>query len=103
MMPLERHEIMDWLERFRGTTVYLHVEVTPGAFVRNAKTDIAAVHAAGDGPFRVALELPDRGWIRVEGLTHGLLDEQGRLLLAGHDELGRLTTALQLSREPFPA
>lgn len=44
----------------------------------------------------------DIGWIYAEGLTDYEIDGQGRLLMAGHDEEGRLAVALQLSRTPWP-
>lgn len=103
MQPIIASELESNLRQYEGHTVYLHVEVTPGAFVRNMKTLILKSYAAGTGPFRVALKLPDHGWVRVEGLTHGLMDEKERLILAGHDDNGRLTAALEISREPFPA
>lgn len=42
------------------------------------------------------------GWIYAQGLTDFEVDAKGRLLLAGHDEEGRLAVSLQLSRTPFP-
>jgi hypothetical protein len=41
------------------------------------------------------------GWVYAEGVTHWEKDEKNRLLLAGHDEKGRLAVALQLSLTPF--
>ena len=41
------------------------------------------------------------GWIYAEGLTHFEVDEQDRLLLAGHDYKGKLAVALQISKKPF--
>lgn len=103
MQPINPSELESLLRPFEGRTAYLHVEVTPGAFVRNVLAQVEKTHVAGAGPYRVALKLAEHGWVRVEGLTHRARDEQERLLLAGHDDKGRLTTALQLSRTPFPA
>jgi len=96
-------ELAELLRGFEGGTVFLHVEVTPGAFVRNVKAEILKSHVAGEGMYRVALQLPEDGWIRAEGLTHAVVDEEGRLIIASHDELGRLTVALEISREKLPA
>jgi len=102
---------------FVGHRVYLHLETTPGAYaaeswdgskglaagayIRNAEVCIKRAVIAGRGPFRVGLQM-ENGWIYAEGLTDWELDAQGRLLLAGHDEVGRLAVALELSRTPFP-
>jgi len=102
MRPIEIERLETLLQEYEGRFPYIHVEVTPGAFVRNARVQVAKAYARGSGPYRVALRLEDDGWIRAEGLTH-MADEPGRLLLAGHDELGRLTCALQLSTERFEA
>jgi len=103
LRQIQLEELIDCLRRYEGGTSFVHVEATPGAFVRNAAVAIEQAFAAGEGPYRVGLRLADDGWIRVEGLTHLTIDEEGRLLLAGHDDKGRLTTALELSRERFPA
>jgi hypothetical protein len=101
MQTIDRSVLTAALAAFDGHAVYMHVEVTPGGFARNIPLTVEASFVHGDGPFRVALRLPDRGWIRVEGLTHMTVDEMGRLLLAGHDSDGKLTTALELSPTPF--
>lgn len=103
MQHIQMEELKLHLRSYEGKQVYVHVEVTPGAFVRNVKVHIAQTYANGNGPYRVALRLEDDGWIRVEGLTHLTIDAEGRLIVAGHDEKGRLTAALELSIEPFPA
>jgi hypothetical protein len=103
MRQIHPSELEEWLLPYEGLAAYLHVEVTPGAFVRNVRASIEQAYVAGSGPYRVALRLKEHGWIRVEGLTHCEKDAEERLLLAGHDDLGRLTSALQLSLKPFPA
>jgi hypothetical protein len=94
-------KVNEKLHSFTGSSAFAHVEVTPGGFCRNIQLQITDTFVHGDGPYRVSIKLPNRGWIRVEGITHYEIDDKGRLLLAGHDELGRLTTALQLSSEAF--
>ncbi|HZG85612.1 DUF1806 family protein [Paenibacillus sp.] len=102
MQPIEIERLETVLQAYEGRTPYIHVEVTPGAFVRNVTAAIEQAYVRGSGPYRVALRLKGDGWIRAEGLTH-MAEEPGRLLLAGHDELGRLTCGLQLSTERFEA
>lgn len=110
MQPIDPRRVQQSLDALAGQEVYLHLETTRGAyapdpygaFARNVRIRYRRGRIAGRGPaYRVGLELED-GWVVAEGLTHWELDAAGRLLLAGHDAEGRLTVALELSREPFP-
>ncbi|MBX5476596.1 MAG: YojF family protein [Clostridia bacterium] len=109
MTPIDPAQVTARLKEFAGQPVYVHLETTTGAytkgafgaFVRNAVIRFAEGRVAGHGPFRVGLRL-EEGWLYAEGLTHWEVDAEGRLLLAGHDDQGRLTVALELSRAPFP-
>lgn len=94
--------------------VYLHLETTngayashndtsffsAGAYIRNALVRYEIGKITGDGPYRVGLKI-NLGWVYAEGLTHFEEDEEGRLLLAGHDHNGKLAVALELSATPF--
>lgn len=61
-------------------------------------------HLRGSDRYRVALRCADAGWVRVEDLTHWLVDDDGRLAFAAFaDAQERLRCTLELSREPFPA
>ncbi|CAM3691432.1 YojF family protein [Alicyclobacillus pomorum] len=113
MGPIAKDEVQKAIERFIGKDVYLHLETTNGAYaarqgamavcayIRNGKVQFHRGLITGDGPYRVGLKM-DNGWIYAEGLTDYEIDEQGRLLLAGHDTEGRLAVALELSEQPFP-
>ncbi len=106
--------VQQTIDQFAGDDVFIHVEITngayashkdksffsSGAFVRNAQVCFEHGKITGEGPFRVGLKLPF-GWVYAEGLTHFQIDEQGRLLLAGHDYEGKLAVALQISKKPF--
>jgi hypothetical protein len=105
------------LQKYVGRDVYLHLETTNGAYaaqgrdgvkqmavcayIRNGLIQFRRAAVAGNGPFRVGLQM-ETGWIYAEGLTDWEIDDAGRLLLAGHDEQGRLAIALELSFTPFP-
>lgn len=115
MQPIDPVPTQTALNRFLDADTYLHVETTNGAyakspfgmFARNVVARFGRATISGRGPYRVGLRLgapaePAAGWIYAEGLTHWQEDEAGRLLLAGHDEEGRLTVALELSLTPFP-
>ncbi|HYF76087.1 MAG TPA: YojF family protein [Symbiobacteriaceae bacterium] len=108
MKPIQVKSVQDALQAFVNRDVYLHIETTTGAYaamvvcayVRNAVIRFSRATIAGTGPYRVGLQM-DHGWTYAEGLTDWTLDEQGRLLLAGHDADGRLAVSLQLSLTPF--
>lgn len=107
-------DVQELINSFAKQEVYLHLETTNGAYashvdesfysasayIRNAKVAYEHGKVIGPGPYRVGLKL-EMGWIYAEGLTHFELDEQGRLLLAGHGNDGKLGVALEISHSPF--
>lgn len=117
MEPIQKEELQPVLERYIGGPVYIHLETTNGAyaatgslgvkqmavcaFIRNGEVEISRAQVAGEGPFRTGLQIGG-GWIYAEGLTDWEIDGEGRLLMAGHDEGGRMAICLELSRQPFP-
>ena len=109
MIPIETERVQQALDSLVNTDLYVHLETTSGAytknaasaFIRNARVRFSHGRIKGDSPYRVGLKMP-HGWIFAEGLTDWEpLDDEGRLLLAGHDSDGKLTVALQLSPKPF--
>lgn len=101
MNPINQREVENLLRMFIGEEIYVHSEATSYVFVRNFKVKLTQAYAAGEGPFRVALRFDQIGWLRMEALTHYELDEEGRLLLAGYDDRGRMNVALHLGKGPF--
>ncbi len=114
MKPIRREEVQSKLDAMTNQNLYLHLETTNGAYaalrqenamaicayIRNGKIRFIRGTISGEGPYRVGLKMED-GWIYGEGLTDFEIDEKGRLLLAGHDDDGRLAVALELSNMPF--
>ena len=108
MELVEVKKLQVQLDAFAGKDVYLHLETThfnegffnAGAFIRNVVINYELGKVVGDSPHRVGLKLP-HGWVYAQGITHYELDEQGRLLLAGHDGTGKLAVALEISETPF--
>ncbi len=114
MGPIDKARVQAALDRFLNREVYLHLEttngayaahfqeskMTVGAYIRNGRIRFSRGIITGDGPYRVGLKL-ELGWVYAEGLTEFELDEADSLLLAGHDEMGRLAVALELSVNPF--
>lgn len=114
MQKLQIGPAHEALQNFLNQPVYLHLETTNGAyanhfnekvmtinaFIRNTKVIISRATIVGKSPYRVGLKL-EEGWVVAEGLTDFKIDEQNRLLLAGHNEEGKLAIALQLSHTPF--
>jgi hypothetical protein len=99
---------------FAHKDVYIHLETTngayashndqaffsAGAYIRNALVTYELGKITGNGPYRVGLKI-NLGWIYAEGITHFEIDEENHLLLAGHDNTGKLAVALEISNTPF--
>ena len=114
MEPIKLAEVQGIINQFARQDVYIHLETTngayashfnegffsAGAYIRNAKVNYEHGKIIGDGPYRVGLKI-EIGWVYAEGLTHFELDEEKRLLLAGHGSDGKLAVALQISSTPF--
>lgn len=114
MEPIQISAVQEKVNELSGKDVYIHLETTngayashfnetffsAGAYIRNAKVNYEHGKIVGDGPFRVGIKM-EIGWIYAEGLTHFEVDEQGRLLLAGHGYDGKLAVALEISETPF--
>ncbi|OAS19230.1 DUF1806 family protein [Paenibacillus oryzisoli] len=102
MNIIDKNQVAKELQTFVGSDVYVHSEATSYMFVRNFKVSVTHAFIAGKGPYRAAVRYDGHGWLRMEALTHYEVDEQGRLLLAGYDDRGRMNVALHLGKEPFP-
>ncbi|WP_419871860.1 DUF1806 family protein [Candidatus Pristimantibacillus sp. PTI5] len=102
MKYINKPELEAAFQGFRAQEAYLHSEATSFVFVRNFKVRLEEVFIAGEGPYRLALRFDEIGWLRMEALTHYEIMADGKLLLAGYDEFGRMNVALHLGKEPFP-
>lgn len=114
MELINQKSVQDAINHFANQDVYLHLETTngayashndqsffsAGAYIRNALVRYELGKITGNGPYRVGLKI-NLGWVYAEGITHFEMDEQGRLLLAGHDNDGKLAVALEISTTPF--
>lgn len=113
MKAIVKEEVQELLNQFANKDVYVHLETTNGAYashfgnkgvnvgayIRNAKLNYTNAVIAGDRGYRVGLNT-QLGWVYGEGLTDFEVYD-GKLLLAGHDDEGRLMVALQISETPF--
>ncbi|MFC4322820.1 YojF family protein [Litchfieldia salsa] len=114
MKTIMINDVQTCLDERINEELYLHLETTNGAYaahndetkmnvgayIRNTIIKFSLGKITGIGPYRVGLKT-ELGWVYAEGLTDYHVDEDGRLLLAGHDSEGRLAVALQLSKNPF--
>jgi hypothetical protein len=101
MKPIDRQTVLSAVESFLGVQVYVHFEA-PGSIFRNALCVFSEAGIKGEGPYRLALRSKDGSvWIRMEGLIDYDVDEQGRLFIAEHDDVGRLIRGVTLSRHPL--
>lgn len=115
MQQIHLNVVQREIDRFTNKKVYLHLETTDGAYashynknsytsgayIRNAHVKYTQGKITGTGPYRVGLRL-EIGWVYAEGVTHFEIDHLNRLLLAGHNDEGKLAVALQISEQPFP-
>ncbi|MBM7541535.1 YojF family protein [Amphibacillus cookii] len=115
MEKIKARLIQDYLNQFVDRPVYIHLETTNGAyathhnreaynvgaFIRNAQVTFSQAKISGDEKsYRVGLKTGN-GWVYAEGLRDYQIDQHKRLLLAGHDDQGRLLVTLELSLQPF--
>ena len=114
MKPVDIEQLQELINSYANEDVYIHLETTngayathfnenvfnAGAFIRNVVLRYELGKVAGESPHRVGLKLP-HGWVYAQGITHFELDEHERLLMAGHDQSGKLAVALEISRTPF--
>src|SRR5690625_159092 len=114
MKPINIEKVKAKLYSFLNKPVYVHLETTNGAYashfgnkgvnvgayIRNAQITYTNAEIKGDISFRVGLKT-ELGWVYAEGLTDWEWYENSKLLLAGHDQDGRLMVALQISETPF--
>lgn len=114
MKPIEIDTVQGLLNDFKEKPVYVHLETTNGAYashfgnqgvnvgayIRNAQLTFTEAEIKGNSSYRVGLKT-EIGWVYAEGLTDFEIYEETKLLLAGHDQDGRLMVALQISETPF--
>ncbi|MED4202804.1 YojF family protein [Neobacillus mesonae] len=114
MEVIDVRRVQEFINQFANQDVYIHLETTngayashydqtffsAGAYIRNALVRYELGKITGSGPYRVGLKI-NLGWVYAEGITHFEIDDQGRLLLAGHDYKGKLAVALEISTTPF--
>jgi hypothetical protein len=102
--PIDGDELARALGRLSGRRVYLHVEVTPGGFVRNLAADVVEAVVRCDGPtWRLALRCGGHGWVVLEGLTHMTICTGEPLQMCTLIEEDRLTRVIQISEEALAA
>lgn len=115
MKPIDRQLVQNHLSNLAGESLYIHLETTngayathndqsffsAGAFIRNVQLSFLHGKITGKGPYRIGLET-EQGWLYAEGLTDWEIDDEDRLLFAGHDSTGKLAIALEMSKKPFP-
>ncbi|MDY0393221.1 YojF family protein [Virgibacillus halophilus] len=114
MKSIEIEQVQNVLEGFINKEVYIHLETTNGAYtghfnkalnagvyIRNAQVSFSqAKIVPAEIGYRIGLKM-NLGWIYAEGLTDWEMFEDTKLLMAGHDEDGRLMVALEISETPF--
>jgi hypothetical protein len=114
VQPIDKQGVQQVLDKLKDQDIYLCLEMTTGAyashtdssrftastFISNGMIRASQASIAGSGPYRIGLKTQS-GWVYSEGLTHWEEQETERLIVAGHNDEGKLVVGLQLSKEPF--
>jgi len=101
MRTLGASEARDRLEAWRGLQVYVHLEVNPEAYLRNASATLDEVGIFGDGLYRVHLRFrnPD-GLLYIQDVTE-FVEDGSALVMMGFDGQNRVRQTLTVSKEPL--
>lgn len=114
MQPIDAAGVQRVLDTLKNQDIYVLLEMTTGAyashrnkasftastFIHNGLINFSHGSVAGEGPYRVGLKTQS-GWVYAQGLTHWDPAETERLIMAGHDQEGKLVVSLNLSKVPF--
>jgi len=114
MNLINREKVNERLNAFKNTDVYLHMEMTMGAytshrdqsvhpasnFIKNVMIKYEHGLLSEGPPYRVGLKLGE-GWVYAEGMTHWDETDNERIVIAGNDKDGKLIASLQISKTPF--
>jgi hypothetical protein len=101
MVPINSQALLDKLQQWLGTNIYIHIEINPGGYFRNGKATLSNVHVKGNQPFRVFLEMDQQqSIIQVDDLTHMSISEE-LVVICGYDHVERLARTLEISSKPF--
>src|SRR5699024_9607079 len=109
MEPIHRENVQLLLNDFANKPVYIHLETTNeaypshvgnkgvnvGANSRNAQVIFSKAVRQGDIGYRVGLNT-ELGWVDAQGLRDFELMDDETLLIACHDEEGRIMVAMQI-------
>lgn len=101
MQTLSIVETKKILESYVNQTVYVHLEVNPEAYVRNAALTFTKCEFFGNDSLRVhlALKNPD-GMLSIKDVTD-FYDDDGVIVLCGYDDQSRIAQTLSISLKPL--
>ncbi|WP_234969652.1 DUF1806 family protein [Alicyclobacillus vulcanalis] len=89
------------LEAWRGQRVYVHLEVNPEAYLRNASGTLDEVGLFGEGLFRVHLRLRDpAALVYIQDVTE-FVEDGSAIVMMGLDGQHRVRQTLTVSDTPL--
>ncbi|WP_206831410.1 DUF1806 family protein [Alicyclobacillus fructus] len=101
MRTLGIAEAKAMLEAWRGTRVYVHLEVNPEAYLRNASATLADAGLFGDGLYRVHLRFRDPdGLLYIQDVTE-FVEDGSALVMMGLDGQNRVRQTATVSKIPL--
>ncbi|AEJ42916.1 DUF1806 family protein [Alicyclobacillus acidocaldarius] len=101
MRTLGAAEAKERLEAWRGSRVYVHFEVNPEAYLRNASATLDEVGMFGDGLYRLHLRFRDPdGLLYIQDVTE-FVEDGSALVAMGLDGQNRVRQTLTVSLAPL--
>lgn len=101
MRVLGVEEAVTWLNNYQNRDVYLHMEVNPHGYLRNAKVRLQSSHIHGDDDYRVYLTLSEpTGLVQLNGVTE-ICEDKGVLIFTAYDTQDRILETLIVSPSPL--
>lgn len=101
MKTLSVLDAKTWLSQRLGLEVFLHMEVNPEAYIRNASVQLLKADILGDGPYRVHLQWESPAGILTINDISDMVEDDGVLVFTGYDSQTRIAQTLCLSQQPL--
>lgn len=101
MEKLSLEQTQAWFAKVCGLRIYLHMEVNPEAYIRNAYVNLVSAHIIGDGPYRIHLQWTEPQGIMTINDISEMYDDGGILVCTGYDSQTRIAQTLSVSLQPL--
>ncbi|WP_067618863.1 DUF1806 family protein [Alicyclobacillus acidiphilus] len=101
MQTLSLDEAKNVLQSYVNRPVYIHLEVNPEAYLRNALVTYTKCEFFGEDSYRVHFLLTNpEGMLSIKDVTDAY-DDGGVIVLCGYDDQSRIAQTLSVSPQPL--